>query len=114
MSTESDELGARHRAAVRDGVLAQARRMRWSASRLADERQQRLRELLTWAVERSPFHAARLAGVDPGRFTEAQLVEIPPMTKDDLMEEFSGITTDPRLTVEAVEDYLEDLSLIHI
>lgn len=110
MSTESDELGARHRAAVRDGVLAQARRMRWSASRLADERQQRLRELLTWAVDRSPFHAARLAGIDTERITEAELVEIPSMTKDELMAEFSGITTDPRLTLEAVEDYLEDES----
>lgn len=108
MWTESDDPVARHRAEVRDGVLAQARRMRWSSARLADERQQRLRELLTWAADRSPFHAARLAGVDPGRITEAGLAGLPSMTKDDLMEEFSRITTDPRLTLEAVEDYLED------
>ena len=55
------------------GMFAAVRRLRWSAERLAAERECRLRELLAWAAQRSPFHAARLCGVDVNRFTEADL-----------------------------------------
>ena len=66
-------LGARQRAEVRDGLFLAVRRLRWSADRLGTEREQRLRELLAWSVERSPFHRERLAEVDVGHFTEADL-----------------------------------------
>ena len=62
---------------------------------------------LTWAVERSPFHAERLAGIDPLHFTEADLSSLPVMTKDDLMSDFSWVVTDPRLTLDVVEDHVE-------
>jgi phenylacetate-coenzyme A ligase PaaK-like adenylate-forming protein len=48
-----------------------------------------------------------LAGVDPAHFTEAQLASLPVMTKDDLMSEFSSVVTDPRLTLDVVEDHVE-------
>jgi phenylacetate-coenzyme A ligase PaaK-like adenylate-forming protein len=81
--------------------------MRWSRARIDAERQDRLRELLAWAVKCSPFHADRLAGVDPARFTESELPSLPVMTKADLMSEFSSVVTDPRLALDVVEDHVE-------
>jgi len=95
-----------HRAEVADGVLAHVKRLRWSTERLAVERQARLRELLAWALEHSPFHAERLHGVDPATFTEADLSLLPVMTKDDLMSEFSWVLSDFNLSLELIEDHV--------
>ncbi len=89
------------------GIFSHARRLRWSAPRLQVEREARLRELLAWAAERSPFHAERLRGIDVTHFTEAQLSSLAPMTKDDLMSEFDSIVTDPQLTLDVVEHHVE-------
>ena len=67
------ELFVRQRADVTDGLFSAVRRLRWSADRLAADRERRLRELLAWSVERSPFHAERLADADVQGFTEADL-----------------------------------------
>jgi phenylacetate-coenzyme A ligase PaaK-like adenylate-forming protein len=56
-------------------------RLSWSPQQLAAHQREQLRALLAAAVERSPFHARRLAGIDPGRFEPAQLAELPVMTK---------------------------------
>jgi phenylacetate-CoA ligase len=69
----NDDLRRSHRADVAAGILAHARRLRWSKAQLENERQERLRDLLAWAVERSPFHAERLTGDRARRFTEAEL-----------------------------------------
>ena len=105
-SGQYEELRRLHRTEVGDGILAHAKRLRWSKAQLQAERQTRLRHLVAWAVERSPFHAERLGGIDPATVTEAQLPSLPVMTKDDLMSEFSSITTDRRLTLEVVEDHV--------
>jgi phenylacetate-coenzyme A ligase PaaK-like adenylate-forming protein len=55
---------------------------------------------------RSPFHAERLAGVDPAGFTLDRLRELPVMTKQDLMTEFDRIVTDPRAHRRAAEAHL--------
>jgi phenylacetate-coenzyme A ligase PaaK-like adenylate-forming protein len=94
---------------VAAGVLAHAKRMRWSKARLAAERQERLRELLARAIENSPFHAERLAGIDPAGFTEDMLPTLPVMTKDDLMDDFSWVVTDPLLSLEVVENFVENV-----
>jgi phenylacetate-CoA ligase len=105
----NDELRRSHHAEVAAGIFAHSKRLRWSRSQLEGERQERLRQLLTWAIERSPFHAKRLTGVDPARFTEADLVTLPVMTKDDLMSDFYSVVTDRRLTLDAVEEHVENL-----
>ena len=96
-----------HRADVASRILAHAKRQRWSRPRLDAERQERLRSLLRHAIDHSKFHASRLSGVDVAGFTEAQLPTLPVMTKDDLMEDFSWVVTDPRLSLEVVEDHVE-------
>jgi phenylacetate-CoA ligase len=96
-----------HRDDVAAGVLSHAKRLRWSRSRLASERQSRLQDLLTHAIAHSPFHADRLAGIDPATFTEVQLPSLPVMTKDDLMSDFHAVVTDERLTLDVVEEHVE-------
>lgn len=49
--------------------------------------------MLAAAVERSPFHARRLAGIDPGRFEPAQLADLPVMTKQQMMANFDELLT---------------------
>ena len=78
----------------------------WPADRLATHRVERLRELVTVAINSSPWHRERLAGVDPAGLDLATLRQIEPMTKTELMEHFDGIVTDPRLSLEMVNGYL--------
>ncbi len=85
-------------------------RLDWPADRLAAHRAQRLRELVGLAIKRSAWHRRRLAGVDPGRLDEAGLRELPTMTKTDLMENFDGIVTDERVSLELVNDYLRTVT----
>ena len=61
-------------------------------------REAALRAIVAHAKERSPWHGARLAAVDPERLTESGLRSLPTMTKDDLMTHFDEIVTDRRLT----------------
>ena len=70
----------------------------------------RLREFVDHAIERSPWHRERLAGVDLSRLDEGSLRELPPMTKADLMENFDRIVTDERLTLQIVNDHLRTVT----
>ncbi|MGD1012651.1 MAG: hypothetical protein ABR925_09005 [Acidimicrobiales bacterium] len=104
-----DALLACQRVEVGAGLLRHARRLRWARARIDDERQRLLRELLSHAIEHSSFHRGRLSGIDVDTFTEADLVSLPSMTKDDLMANFDEIITDPRLNREVVESHIESL-----
>ncbi len=75
----------------------------WPAERIAAERDARLRALVTTAVERSPWHRKRLAGIDLGAPGDELLAALPVMTKDDLMANFDDVVTDPAITLAAVE-----------
>ena len=85
-------------------------RLMWSEERLRAERERRLRVLLQIAKERSPWHRARLAHIDPARVREADLATIPPMTKDDLMENFDAILTVPDVSRDTAEAHLDGLT----
>jgi phenylacetate-CoA ligase len=87
-------------------LMAQLGRLGWDAGRLAAYQAGRLRVLLGRAVERSPFHARRLAHIDPGRFELADLARLPVMTKAQMMASFDEVVTDRRLTLSRVEDHL--------
>jgi phenylacetate-coenzyme A ligase PaaK-like adenylate-forming protein len=95
-----------HRSEVAAGILAHARRLRWSAAKIDAERQRALRALLTSAAGHSPFHADRLAGIDPEVFTEAQLPSLPVMTKKQMMAGFDGVVADRRLTIDLIARHL--------
>jgi phenylacetate-coenzyme A ligase PaaK-like adenylate-forming protein len=81
-------------------------RLRWDAARIAEHQRDRLQVLLAHALERSPFHARRLAGVDPDHFELSDLARLPVMTKAEMMESFDDVLTDRRLTRQDVEEQL--------
>lgn len=99
----------RQRADLHDAYLRGARRLRWSANRLADERQQRLRTLLQHAADRSPFWRDRLAGRDLATFTEADLPSLPVLTRAEMMGNFDRLVTVPGLTLDRVTAHLDHL-----
>jgi phenylacetate-CoA ligase len=81
-------------------------RLGWNAQQLAAHQREQLRALLAAAVERSPFHARRLAGIDPGRFEPAQLADLPVMSKQQMMANFDELLTSRRVTRARVEQHL--------
>jgi phenylacetate-CoA ligase len=104
--TDLDLLRARMAAAMAAQLPDHVRRLSWSPAELAAFQRDRLRGLLARAIERSPFHAARLRGVDPGRFELGDLPGLPVMTKAQMMEDFDAAVTDRRLTRNLVERHL--------
>ncbi len=85
---------------------AHIERLGWDAGKLERFQRDELRRLLRNAVERSPFHARRLRGVDPERFELEQLAELPVMSKEQMMAGFDELLTDRRLTRARVEGHL--------
>jgi len=102
----SANLEARHVAEMTGLLREHVARLRWTRGQVEAERQIRLRELIEAAVARSPWHARRLAHLDVARVTEADLATVPPMTKQDLMENWDAIVTDSRLSLDLVDDHL--------
>ena len=102
-----EQLVRRQRAALQDAYLKGVRRLRWDAGRLAAERERRLRELLVYAAEHSPFWRERLAGRDLANFTEADLPSLPVLTRAEMMTEFDRVVTDPRLTLARIQRHLD-------
>jgi phenylacetate-coenzyme A ligase PaaK-like adenylate-forming protein len=85
-------------------------RLDWPADKLRTEREQRLRALVRKAQESSLWHRERLSGFDPDALREEDLESLPTMTKADVMANWDGIVTDPRLSLEMVEAHLEGLT----
>jgi phenylacetate-CoA ligase len=104
--TDLELLKTRLSAAVGRRMPEHIVRLGWDAGRLAVCQRDRLRALLARAIASSPFHAARLRGVDPDRFELADLARLPVMTKADMMEHFDAATTDRRLSRDLVERHL--------
>jgi phenylacetate-coenzyme A ligase PaaK-like adenylate-forming protein len=84
--------------------------MTWPPERLRNERDARLRRLVAHAQARSVWHRQRLSAVDPEHLHSTDLGALPVMNKNDLMEHFDAIVTDPRLSREHVETHLDGLT----
>lgn len=95
------------RAAAAD-VLAQRipihlDRLTWSADQLRAHQTAALRATLAAAIGGSPFHARRLAGIDPSTFEIADLPSLPEMHKREMMASFDDVVTDRSVTRAAAE-----------
>jgi phenylacetate-CoA ligase len=99
-------LRARMAAAIGGRMAGHVERLGWGADQLAELQRAGLRALLARAIDRSPFHAARLAGINPARFELADLALLPIMTKAQMMDHFDEVVTDRRVTRQAVEAHL--------
>ena len=104
-----EQLVRRQRAELQDAYLKGVRRLRWNAAQLAAEREQRLRELLRWAADHSPFWQSRLAGHDLATFSESELPSLPILTRTEMMAEFDRLVTVPGLTLASVREHVEHL-----
>jgi phenylacetate-CoA ligase len=88
---------AAHLAAVHASLEDHITRLDWSRRQIEDYQNNRLRALLAYARERSPFHAERLRGFDPAGTTVADLAVLPMMTKQDAQQQWDAIITAPTL-----------------
>jgi phenylacetate-coenzyme A ligase PaaK-like adenylate-forming protein len=105
-TTVADGLRAARHARLRAALPDHLERLTWSAERIRAHQRDRLRALLHHAKARSPFHAERLAGVDPARFELDDLPSLPTMTKAEMMANLDRLLTDPRLSRAALEEHL--------
>ncbi len=62
---------------------------------------QRLADLRAHAVARSPFYRRHHAGLE-----DAPLRDLPPLTKDHLVESFDDVVTDDRVRLADIDDHL--------
>jgi putative adenylate-forming enzyme len=100
-------------AAVTDDLLAPAslqahaldllERDAWSREQLLEYQRRRLRETIRYAVEHSPYYRDAL-GPDA---EEADLFDLPTLSKSVFMEEFDRVVTDPRLRRSELESFLD-------
>lgn len=87
-----------HLHAVQAALDDHVARLGWSRDQIDRHRDQRLRMLLGYARERSPFHARRLRDLDASRASVADLASLPMMTKSDAQDEWDAIVTDRSLS----------------
>ncbi len=109
MSTVYEETRQRHIEHLLSRFGEHFERVGWSAERLREERTARLRDLVRVAVERSPWHRARLADVNFATLDEDTLRELPVMSKQDLMGSFDEIVTDPAVRLADVNAHIASL-----
>ena len=67
--------------------------------------ERRWRAMARYALEVSPFYRRHLAGIDVGR---CQITDIPPLTKELLVENWDEIVPDKRLRRAALEAFLNE------
>ena len=97
----------RHVADVERLVPDYVSRIDWPPARLQEERATALRALLTAAVDRSSWHRRRLQGLDIASLSDRAIVDLPMMTKTDLMDNFDSVVTDTRLSRRLCDDHLD-------
>jgi phenylacetate-CoA ligase len=103
-----EHMRAAHLHAVQAAMEDHIARLDWQRERIDRYRDQRLRMLLSYARERSPFHAQRLAGIDPARATVADLAGVPMMTKAEAQDCWDEVVTDRGLNRERAESVLAE------
>jgi phenylacetate-CoA ligase len=103
-----ERIRAAHLNAVRAALEDHIARLDWSRQRIERYQEWRLRSLLAFARERSPFHAQRLRGIDPSRASVADLASLPMMTKRDAQEHWDTIVTAPGLDRDRAERILAE------
>jgi phenylacetate-CoA ligase len=101
-----EQMRAAHLHAVQAALEDHIARLDWSRELIERHRDHRLRMLLGFARERSPFHARRLRDLDPSRASVADLASLPVMTKEQAQREWDAVVTDRALTRARAERIL--------
>nr|WP_307874387.1 phenylacetate--CoA ligase family protein [Frankia nepalensis] len=101
-----EQLRAAHLNAVRASLEDHVTRLEWPRQRIERYRTERLRSLLAFARERSPFHAARMGDIDPATATVNDLARLPVMVKREARDEWDRIVTTPDIDGAGAERVL--------
>jgi phenylacetate-coenzyme A ligase PaaK-like adenylate-forming protein len=101
-----ERLRAAHLTAVRASLEDHVARLDWPHQRIERYQTERLRSLLAYARERSPFHVARMANIDPATATIDDLARLPPMLKQEAQNDWDAIITAPDITHARAEQVL--------
>jgi len=101
-----ERLRAAHLNAVQAALVDHTARLHWTREQIERYRDHRLRALLTYACQRSPFHARRLHTLDPSSASVADLASVPMMTKVEAQDCWGDIVTDRRFSRERAERIL--------
>jgi phenylacetate-CoA ligase len=101
-----ERMRAAHLHAVQAAMEDHIARLDWPRERIDRYRDHRLRMLLGYARECSPFHARRLGELDTSRASVADLAAVPIMTKAEAQDCWDDIVTDPELSRERAEHVL--------
>ncbi len=105
---EYERVRAAHLDAVQAALDDHVGRLDWSAEQIHRHRDRRLRSLLAYARERSPFYDDRLHGIDVAGATAADLAGIPMLTKTEAQAEWDAIVTTPDLNRQTAEQILSE------
>ena len=89
-----ERVRAAHLHAVQAAMEDHIARLDWKREQIVRHRDQRLRMLLSYARERSPFHARRLRDLEPSSASVADLATLPVMTKEEAQGDWDDIVTD--------------------
>jgi phenylacetate-CoA ligase len=81
-------------------------RLGWQGAQVEAAQREGLTGMLAHAVEHSPFHRERLAGIDIECIGPRDLSALPVMTKHDMMSAFDDVLTDRSLSLALVEEAL--------
>ena len=103
-----ERMRAAHLCEVQASLEDHVARLDWPAEKIARYRDHRLRAILAYARERSPFHTRRLRGLDPSSITVADLATLPVMTKQEAQDEWDAVVTVDGLSRDAVERILAE------
>jgi phenylacetate-CoA ligase len=101
-----EHLRAAHLNAVRASLEDHVTRLDWPRERIEHYQSMRLRSLLGFARERSPFHAGRMSDIDPTTATIDDLVRLPPMVKQEAQDNWDAIVTTPDIDRAGAEQVL--------
>ena len=103
-----ERLRAAHLNAVQAALEDHVARLDWPHERIEEYQTAKLRSLLGFARERSPFHAARLGDIDPATATIEDLAGLPPMVKQEAQEDWDAIITTPDIDRAGAERVLAE------
>ena len=81
---------------------------KWSREKIASVQKKRLRSLVKYARERSPFYQKLYADIGEN----FSLTDLPPVSKPELMAHFDEVLTDRNITMERIESITQKLDNI--
>ncbi|MBU6296958.1 MAG: phenylacetate--CoA ligase family protein [Alphaproteobacteria bacterium] len=108
--TNIEQQRARHYTLFTDLMPEIAGRLSWSRAQIEAHKTRAFRDLLLHVKARSPWHARRVAHLDPSTATAADLARLPTMNKGDLMENWDEIVTIPGASRHEAEQSLRNMT----